>query len=208
MSEGFDYDTMDTYARLSQGAYGSKDIDGWQRDPDFSDDQRTVYYRDKDDGTKEAVLSFRGTELKKGTWKQSFRDIQDDVALGLGLQNLNSRFRRAGRLAKDVSNKYDGNLTLTGHSLGGSQALYASNSTGLPAHVYSAGVSPIEWYYNAPVAFGKSVMKLFKKPTTPAKSYVTLLDPISNFSLFDPTVKTYIVPQKYKSPHSIENYLT
>jgi hypothetical protein len=196
-------DNMKHYAQLSHGAYGGgKDMSelGYEIDPEHSNRNRTLYHNKN---TGKAVLAFRGTELKT---KNKLGDLSADALLALGLHDLSSRFRNAKKATAKAIEKYGDNLTLTGHSLGGSQALYANSKFGnLETHAYNPGVSP--------TMVKKSLMdnlsaQLFKrKPKKTATIYTTGKDIISGLSPLFRKAKTVFVKGRGKNAHSLDNFL-
>jgi hypothetical protein len=185
------------YAELSNGSYGSKDLThlGYKIDTELSNRNRTLYHNPE---TGKAVLSFRGTNIKnKG-------DIGTDALLALGLKEISSRFRNANKAAKNTIEKYGkDNVVFTGHSLGGSQALYVNSKHGVETHAYNPFVEP-----KTPKAslLTKAMFSLFKKPVqTNATIYKTKTDPISVFAnLSNAVVKN--VKASHKNGHSLKNF--
>lgn len=116
-----------------------------------------------DPTTNKATVAYRGTNPK------NWRDLTTDVMIGLGLEGISSRFKRSKNVAKKVKEKY-GDATLTGHSLGGSLALYAGKKQKLRSEVYNPGMAK-PWYTN-------------KKSTI----YATVGDPINNISTINPLI--------------------
>jgi hypothetical protein len=197
-------DLMKQYAQLSDGAYGEgKDLShlGYEIDPQHSNRNRTLY-KHKDTG--KAVLAFRGTELNT---RNKMGDLGSDALLALGLHGLSSRFRNAKKAtAKALETYGKDNLVLTGHSLGGSQALYANSKHGIETHAYNPGVSPS--------MVKKSLMdslsaQLFKRrPKRNATIYTTGTDIISGLSPLFRKAKTVIVKgKKGQNAHSLGNFL-
>jgi hypothetical protein len=194
-------DNVKHFAKLSDGAYGGKDMSsmGYEIDSELSNRNRTLY-KHKDTG--KAVLSFRGTELHT---KNKMKDLGTDALLAVGLHKLSSRFKNADKATKQAMDKYGKeNLTLTGHSLGGSQALYANSKHGVETHAYNPGVSPTMVKKSL---FDSLSAKLFKK--TPKKSatiYTTGKDIISGLAPLFTKAKTVLVKGKGKDPHSLSNF--
>lgn len=145
------------YALMSQKAYKrekDRQIQGYEIDEELSSDDRTVYkHRD----SNEVVISYRGTDLMtqverkpqksiKDIWySRGFRDIGADVSLVTYNPEYNHRFYNAKKTAQQAIKKYGKeNVSVTGHSLGGSQAMYVSNEEGLPAVVHNPFIHPID----------------------------------------------------------------
>lgn len=110
-----------------------------------------------------ATIAYRGTNPK------NWRDVTTDVLVGLGLERFGSRFKRAKNVASKAKKKY-ANVDLTGHSLGGSLALFAATKEKIAANVFNPGMAK-PWYTN-------------KQSTI----YGTIGDPISNISTINPLV--------------------
>jgi len=148
------------------------------------------------------VIGFRGTDLT------NMYDVIADTQILTGLAETSlpsyfpSRFRTSEKIFKQVKEAYpDYDLTLTGHSLGGTVARYLGDRYSEKAVVFSAGATPLEPLINK---------YLNVKPST-AKFYLTnTLDVISNTSRL--TEKNVVsVKQKSKKyltgSHDIMNYL-
>lgn len=126
-------------AKLSKGAYNqTAEIDGWKRDDQLSNFNRSIYTKDG-----KARVAFRGTDLKNS--KTRWDDLGTDALVGLGLQDLSSRMKNAKRTADLATKKYGkDNVSLTGHSLGGSQSAFVSRATGLKGTGFNSGFSPVD----------------------------------------------------------------
>lgn len=122
----YDEDTAREMATLSDAAYKPGTVpEGWKVGKELSNENRSLFHRNGN-----AVVAYRGTDLsgKKNKWK----DTGTDALITLGLGDLSSRLRSAKKTAYRDQEKYGKeNVTLTGHSLGGSSALYAHTKTGL-----------------------------------------------------------------------------
>lgn len=191
-------DTMHHYAELAGGSYGGKDMShlGYEIDPELSNRNRTMYYN-KDTG--KAVMSFRGTNVKNKA------DLATDALLALGLKDFSSRFKNANRSSKKAIQKYgQDNVAFTGHSLGGSQALYVNSKHGNETHAYNPFVEPKQPKANL---LTKGLFSLFKRPVqNNAIIYKTTTDPISVFSsLSNATVKE--IKASSKNGHALKNFL-
>lgn len=126
-------------AALSQAAYNSpREVHGWEPDLELSNENRTVYHK----GGKAKVV-FRGTKL--GAGRKSLRDIGSDLLIVAGLQDVSSRMKNAVKTTDLAIAKYGKeNVSLTGHSLGGSQAAYVSRKKGLKATGFNTAWSKID----------------------------------------------------------------
>jgi hypothetical protein len=199
----FDEATMREYAQLADGAYGRKGVDGWELDTDLSNSNRAVYHKDG-----KAVVSFRGTDLSgsKNRWK----DLGTDVLLALGLESMSTRFQNAKKTTDAALTKYgEGNVSLTGHSLGGSQALYVHQKTGLDTHAFNPGVSPLDVFRSGGQMDESFVLSGFPKKTMGrnARAYITRTDLIGGLAPLTKGLKTIVIGQKTRSPHSIKNFI-
>ena len=104
-------------------------------DPENSNDVGTTIIRP--DGS--AILSFRGTDPSNPY------DLIADAELAMGADRLlpyYSRLARAEELYNKVKEEY-GDVTLTGHSLGGYLADYTARKNNEQAIVFNPGLSPI-----------------------------------------------------------------
>ncbi len=189
------------YAQLANAGYTGADVEGYDIDKDLSNRHRTVYVH-KDTG--KAVLSMAGTRL--GSKKHRMADLGTDGLLALGLQSLSSRFQNSKKVARAAVEKYgEGNVSATGHSLAGSQALYLNQRLGLDAHAFNPGAPPSMVRKSL---FDKLSTSLFKKPVTNrAVIYSTMRDPISILSPLVAGARTVRVKQTKKDPHRMDNFL-
>lgn len=191
------------YAKLSQGSYGGQPVEGWNIDPEFSNQNRTMYVSKTD--PQKAVYSFRGTDIatKSNKWK----DLGTDALLALGLKDVSSRFQNALQATQGAQKKYK-DLTLTGTSLGGSQGMYVAQKTGLPARVFNPGVSPLDVKRTKGAIMADSIANLLRpKSKSNVIAYTTVVDPISSLTPFVEGVKTIPVKPKIRNTHSLKNFL-
>lgn len=196
--------SIDTYARLSAGAYGGKDVDGFNIDHELSNDDYTTYHNPK---TNKAYVSFRGTDLHG---KNKFRDIGADALLALGLQEASNRFKKARRVTDKAIEKYGRENTSTvGTSLGGAQSLYTGAKRGIPAHSFNGGVNLTDVIRSKGV-FNHGILKPFLGKLNFDKNihhnYVTKNDVVSHLGKYVKGINTHFVPQKHKNPHSLKNF--
>jgi hypothetical protein len=138
------------YEVLAKAAYGhglqGKAVQGYEIIPELTTDDRVAY---RNINSNHVVISFRGTD--PGGFKmigpfyksRAFRDVTTDIMMGLELENYNSRFQKAERTTELGIQKYGKeNVTVVGHSLGGSQALHVSEKYGVEAYAYNPFVGP------------------------------------------------------------------
>jgi len=196
MSE--DNDNMYHFAELASGAYGGKDMThlGYDIDNELSNRNRTLYVH-KESG--KTVMAFRGTNPKNSA------DMGTNALLALGLKDISSRFKNANKYSKKAMEKYGkDNVVFTGHSQGGSQALYVNSKHGNETHSYNPFVEP---KINKANLLTKAMYSLFKKPVqNNATIYKTTSDPISVFAnLSNATVKQ--IKATSKNGHAMRNFL-
>lgn len=180
------------YAQFANASYGdgTSPYADWHLDPTYSNRNRKLYVNhDK----KEAVYSFRGTNPKNRS------DLATDVQLALGLEHYNSRFRNGHKWTNRVAQAYpDYKLTLTGHSAGASVAQYVGKKTKHEAVTYSAHLPTTQIQREA-------IGTLLGTSKSNAHNYTTIMDPVGvGMALAG---KSHVVPQKSRSPHSMQNFL-
>lgn len=133
------------YARLSLASYQEGDnrkVQGYDILPEFSSPDRVVY---RHQASGHVIIAFRGTDTKHfkgGHDSKTFRDVTTDALLATGMQTFSHRFENASNITGKVVKKYGKeNVTVTGHSLGGSQAMWVSQHQQVHAEVYNPHVS-------------------------------------------------------------------
>lgn len=131
------YEQGSSYASLAKASYAFEFDDnapvppGYVIDADLSGPNRTVFTQNG-----KAVVSFRGTDVLN--WK----DISADVMLALGVESFSKRFQDSLETTNNAIKKYGkDNVSVTGHSLGGTQALYVNAKTGVKAVAFNPGAS-------------------------------------------------------------------
>lgn len=194
-------------AILADGSYGGKEVENFTIDRDLSDRNRTVYV-DKDG---KAHIAFRGTNLS-GASKTKWADLGADALIALGLQDLSARFKGSMRTTRKAIDKYGKeNVSVLGHSLGGSQALYVHARTGIDAHAFNPGISPVDVRRSRGVFGPERVLTLFpKRPKygENAHAYITRGDLISGLAPLVQGLQVHTVPTKVKqNPHALRNFL-
>lgn len=191
---------MASYARLARAAYnrekysGDYEGQGYIIDNDLSDNYRTTFYHPQ---SKKAVVSFRGTKLT------NLMDIATDIAIARGSENKTARFMNSMRLSKAAIEKYGkDNVALTGHSLGGTQAIKIGQKTGIPAYAFNPGIGPKTGVVQA-------LTKLLTKHRntnvnifhTGTKDFVSILAPLMNGNV------RRVAPRFQNNAHGIDNFI-
>lgn len=176
-------------AALAQDAYDPKgkhkdELHGWERDVSLSGPDHTVYHK-----AGKAKVAYRGTR------PSNFKDLAADALLAVGLQDKSNRFKRAVRTAERVKQKY-GDVSVTGHSLGGAQAAYVSRAVGVKGTGFGAAMSPVDSH-------------LRRRTYSKFHSISTFNDPISSITHHHTGrigKKTTVKGTKW-NPHAMSNYL-
>lgn len=187
VDEGGITDDLRSKARFAQSAYlpwDSRDheVNGATYRPELSNDEVAVYT----DGDGKHHISVRGT-VPGGS------DFSDDAAiLSGGFDVGHSRVQDILGLVNEL-NDDTGNMTLYGHSLGGSIATLASKATGIKSHNFNTGSSPF---------------RSFDDPN--AHHYFIRGDPVSNTALGNIDADRYTMFNAAKpelSSHTIDQFL-
>lgn len=219
------------YASLSAAAYSPQQYSGYTKkmgytiDKDLSSVSRTVFYH-KNSGR--AVIAFKGTSPEK--WKHiTGNDLAADAGILANISpSINGRFRGADKVYRQTAKKYGAkNVEVTGHSLGGSQAVYIGKKYGAKGIAYEPGLGPADAISRATGVGKKATTSAFRKafhmhmPDTkqaPVKIVASAYD--KDRSLFDKSLyaiaagyhipgnesRTFVKP-KYKNNHDIKNFL-
>lgn len=96
------------------------------------DESLSSHYYSTYTGHHGTIVSYKGTNPLDPT------DVNADAAIAVGLHNYNSEFKKAKDVAKKAKEKY-GEITTTGHSLGGTKAIESANATGSKSIVFNPG---------------------------------------------------------------------
>lgn len=172
-----------TAAKISNVAYDTNRpniIDNYTYDPELSNSLSAIYYNNQN-----VIIGFRGTS--------KIEDIKTDYNILKGTTN-DQQFREAQNIYNKVKSKYP-NLPIitTGHSKGGSLALYINDLYNTKAIVFNAGV-------------GFNFLK-----SNPNANNVTLHvikgDPISALSGLSKLGNLNIWNSIYKNPSPIQAHL-
>lgn len=177
----------------------------WTIDNELSDLNSAVIVNPDE---KELVVSYRGTDPK------NLYDLVSDIGIFTGRHrssieglrdNFNDRFTKADKKYNEAIKKYpEYTPTLTGHSLGGSQALYVGRKNDISAKVFNAGAS-----------FNDIIAGLICKGTASCEAnkqhtiYTTGKDLISISNLFsnEEIVKVPVEKKKDLLYHSLDYFL-
>ena len=187
------------YALLSKAAYEhGANLENvpkaFERDDELSNFDRTVFHNS---ATGEAVIAYRGTI------PTHVSDLETDAAIAIGAESKTKRFKEADKVAKAAIAKYGKeHVTLTGHSLGGTQALYVAARNDLKAAAFNPGKG-FDGLRSLQYLTGKKAGSSDK-----ARIYATGYDPISVNSLLG-SEKVTLVKPKSKNPlkvHDIGNF--
>jgi len=168
--------------------------------PEHSTEDHVAFFNDK---TNNAVLAFRGTNPR------NVGDLRADLAIATGLQSFAPRFADAGRVTRDLVKKYGkDNVHVTGHSLGGSQALHAAGRHGVEAHAYNPGAGLPKWMFGGVGVLAFLSEKLGSK-AKPHKThvYTTGVDPISRMSVHHPNASVHFRKPTQLDVHGLSNFL-
>jgi len=124
-------ETNQTLADFSEAAYTQKSMPGYLIDTELSGPDATVYRNNNS-----AIVAFSGT--RPTSKENASRDITTDLGLWAGQKSHLNRFKNALDLSNRVVAKYGkDNVTVTGHSLGGSQAIYVNQQLGIKGSAYN-----------------------------------------------------------------------
>ena len=154
----------------------------------------------KDNYTGQVIVAFRGSDDKNKTGNFLRDFIQNNYNIAVGNKNKLKRVEEVEEHLKQLINKYGAdNVTLTGHSLGGSVASIISRDMGLKAYVFN---------------IGSSIMDDETAVNTNLTHYTTnnikkgIIDVLSVSSTLRDDYTTYIVNKKQGvNTHSIDNFL-
>jgi hypothetical protein len=182
-------------AYFFEGGYDNSKVPaGYSVDPELSGHDRTVFVKGD-----HAYVAFRGTNV------QNRRDLGTDALLFLGMEGISSRFQKSLRTTRSAIDKYGKqNVTVVGHSLGGTQALYVNSKTGVDAHAFNPGAALPQARRGILDSITCGIFR--RKCTTRANVYTTGVDPISYLSKYSNAQKHHVTP-RYMDVHGIKNFL-
>jgi hypothetical protein len=195
------------FAKAAYGADGSghgyQEMPGYHIDNRFTNENR-ILYASNDDPTK-AVYAFRGTDVK------NLNDIGTDVLNTVGLQGISARQKNSTRAAIAAQSQYS-NLTLTGHSLGGFEALAAAKSMKSPPAQTVVFAPHVSYFQNLQDSVANKVHDFFlgRKERQPSNTFIykTQTDPVTAY-ISPHYLNAHISTVKELNPlnpHSMENF--
>lgn len=183
-------------SKLSDEVYKSKekrtDRDGYKEDKSLSKEKSSVYVKDG-----KAVVAVRGTS--------DLRDIGTDALVALGVSKKGKRYKKEKQLVKEAIDKYGkDNVSVSGHSLGGTIARDLSRDLGVKAETYNSGASVrqlVEDIGDKIACKNRKNGKRCRKSKL-VKSERTRADPVSLLG----AVSSKSVKQKSRNPHALMNF--
>ncbi|KAL4440626.1 hypothetical protein ABPG75_003627 [Micractinium tetrahymenae] len=122
----------------------------------------------------------------------------------VGATRLSARFQKRLDVARQVTAKYGlGNVVVTGHSLGGAQAVMINRKLGLECHAFNPGAGPVQLAWGIMDRMRATPRMLAKASTV----YWCGFDLISFIAHFGPDCKVYVPRKPGIGAHSIDNFL-
>lgn len=152
------------------------------------------------DSSGEAVIGFRGTDTK--TLKRTWRDVLTDVAVVFGKAEKTPRFVKSEEFLQSALQKGYKNIALTGHSLGGSQAVALGREYGAKTVAFNPA-------FGIPAIAKSAVQRIVERRKLPQlQLHTTWGDPISFGVMGSLTGKVVRHKRKAGLPaHAIENFV-
>ncbi len=206
---GFDADL----AYMAKAAYHRNDMSqevyqlGYTVDEDLSDsnvsDTDHIYTTFTKNG--KAVVAYRGTNPFNTS------DLHADLAISNGTYSWHGRFTGAEMAYVNAVNKYGkDNVQVTGHSLGGSQALHMGRKFGAHGAVFAPGMGAGSWsLHKSPITI--VVMDPLYGYKSPTGAGFFAIDPVSLLAhqSFVPEDQVWVTPKhRYGiQNHGMDNYL-
>lgn len=169
-------------------------LDGWKLDQGLSADKVKVFVNAQ---THQTIISVRGTDFS------SPDDLFNDALIIAGTERHGSRYKAAQQVLEKVQQSgLGGQISMTGHSLGGRIAIDLAKDYQLDATVFNPGTGPAQLVQNV-------VGVVAGDPTTVTRnitSYTSGKDPISMLSFLDPDARSEPVKQISSNAHTLDNY--
>jgi len=115
------------YAILADRAYDQREDRQGDSSRDLHPDIEKLPYEQYDDMANVYKIDDNVIIAYKGTTPSNLSDLRADLMLGIGIQDIDPKFRRALNLFSEVRKDYPTQqLTTTGHSLGGELSSFTS----------------------------------------------------------------------------------
>ena len=116
----------------------------YKYDPELSSQTEQVFYKPN----KEVVIAHVGTNFGSRKW---YNDLRSDNAILWGLEKQNKRFKNGQSHLNKVKKKYGNNITVTGHSLGGSiSEQLARSNPNINSIAFNRGSGPLQQFRKRP----------------------------------------------------------
>lgn len=179
-------------AYMANHAYNQENLEGYSTDKDLSNEYQTTYVKDG-----KATVAFSGTDFSKPG--KMIHDLNADLEIVQGTQEMDPTFSAALEAVRKAQSKYGiKNVYATGHSLGGTKALYASHKLGVKATAFNPGWSPM-----AVAQSGYMTPWNLRN----AHAFVVPGDPLSASAFLQPGLRTHKIANKEKL-HKLKHDLT
>ena len=208
------------FARLSQLSYEAEEGTGadsafarafqasgldrhYAVESDLSNANHTTF---RDTRTGRGVVAFRGSNVK------NMGDMGTNAAIAFGLHRLTPRFREAEDVTRSAIARFGGkdNVDVTGHSLGGTQAMHATNRTGVHSYSFNPGAGLTRGQLSmmglGVVGATASLLNRGRLDAGNAHVISTGVDPISMMSRASGASHRYVVPRS-ADVHGIKNFV-
>jgi hypothetical protein len=191
-------DSHNIYAIMSDAVYGDaaavKLLNGlgWRSGAQTESKKYQAFGKDG-----KIVIAFRGT--------QDPTDVWNDANIAIGTEKTLPDFRRARKITQKAIDKYGkDNVTLTGHSMGGTTALYANSITGVPTVTFAPGIG-LGMVVDA--AKERAKKSIFNTPIKENNQiYATKTDIVSHLAKHTNAHLTYL-PASAGNAHTIKNFM-
>jgi hypothetical protein len=176
-----------TMLKITKASYEStrpQNIDGYEYDSELSNSNTAIYHNERN-----VIIGFRGTV--------NIDDLITDVSVIKGTAD-NIRFKQAVEIYNKVKNKYpEKTIMATGHSLGGSLALYLNSLYNIKVETFNPGVG-LGFLKSNPNASNATLYVIKGDPI----SALTGLSSLGTLKVFNP-----INPEAgLRERHSIKNF--